>query len=26
MRFPMEHKDAAGRALKVPYMGWNKVR
>jgi glutamine amidotransferase len=26
VRFPVEHKDAAGRALKVPHMGWNRVR
>lgn len=26
VRFPMEHKDAAGVALKVPHMGWNRVR
>lgn len=26
VRFPLEHKDAQGQALKVPHMGWNKVR
>lgn len=26
VRFPLEHKDAGGAALKVPHMGWNKVR
>ncbi len=26
VRFPVEHKDAGGQALKVPHMGWNKVR
>ncbi|MCX8098442.1 MAG: imidazole glycerol phosphate synthase subunit HisH [Casimicrobiaceae bacterium] len=25
-RFPHEHRDAAGGALKVPHMGWNCVR
>ncbi len=25
VRFPVEHKDAAGQALKVPHMGWNGV-
>lgn len=26
VRFPLEHRDSAGAALKVPHMGWNKVR
>ncbi|BEQ15737.1 imidazole glycerol phosphate synthase subunit HisH [Desulfoferula mesophila] len=25
VRFPVEHRDAAGEALKVPHMGWNGV-
>jgi glutamine amidotransferase len=25
VRFPVEHIDAAGQALKVPHMGWNGV-
>ncbi len=25
VRFPQEHRDAEGRALKVPHMGWNRV-
>jgi glutamine amidotransferase len=25
VRFPVEHTDAAGQALKVPHMGWNGV-
>jgi glutamine amidotransferase len=25
VRFPLEHKDAAGEPLKVPHMGWNGV-
>ena len=23
VRFPLDHKDSAGEALKVPHMGWN---
>ncbi|MBI5524536.1 MAG: imidazole glycerol phosphate synthase subunit HisH [Desulfarculus sp.] len=26
VRFPLEHRDTGGAALKVPHMGWNKVR
>ena len=25
-RFPQDHRDAAGAKLKVPHMGWNRVR
>ena len=25
VRFPLEHRDADGQALKVPHMGWNGV-
>ncbi|MBI4800181.1 MAG: imidazole glycerol phosphate synthase subunit HisH [Desulfarculus sp.] len=26
VRFPLTHTDGTGAALKVPHMGWNKVR
>ena len=25
-RFPQDHRDASGAKLKVPHMGWNRVR
>ncbi|MFZ5586874.1 MAG: imidazole glycerol phosphate synthase subunit HisH [Thermodesulfobacteriota bacterium] len=25
VRFPLDHRDAAGNPLKVPHMGWNSV-